>query len=272
MLWSSAGLVAVHSHAESIYGCVALCSVVGNEQPALQLLHLLSSGACVSNLSFNSTGLLLAFADHGRWGRSHELISQHDHEQYVQVAGQRSQVIVCAALSGKAAIVADHGRQGVIWQPARRLAPRALSNELGLMCAWYPDSTSLVIAGPARETHETRGHLTGRRYILKQWRVVQLLFAPSAHQSLWQRLPPLIVLYDATRPLWPWSAAFVAGWRWQLARWVVSFLAYFLPWLSPVSRLMYQLPCRWVAALWAAVLLLRAALLQTRLPAVASGD
>ena len=74
VVWGSAGLVAIACHVpkEGLgalgsfghTGKVFLCSV-SEGPPALQILRLISTGACITSLCFGPCGLLAAWVDHG---------------------------------------------------------------------------------------------------------------------------------------------------------------------------------------------------------------
>ena len=246
-VWGSAGLVAVHSRTKRTReACLALCSVLGAEEPVLQLLYTLPIGSIISHLSFSSTGLLLAFADHGDLDVRFPL---QQRGPAMVFKDHRADVYVCMALSRQVVKVADHGRQRGHWSSKLPMTERGLVHHLGLVVSWTLSGTGLFIAGPARVSSSQSQPGSVLSHVVKEWPVVQLLFTPpKGRQSLWQRLPPLIALYNVEQPLWPWLDALLLGLNYAVSGAVIGWLSYFLPWLSPVSWYIRKLSVLWVMA------------------------
>ena len=193
VVWGSTGIVAVHAHNEDGQGRISLCSVSGAEHPVLHVLHVLQTGACVSNLSFPCSGLLLVFADHGAWTQ------QPTSSSPGYFVGRHSRkVTVCTVLSGRTAIVAECGQRPSDWDPCIPRTARELSPDLGVMVAWMPDGHSLLVASPTRHM-PGRTHRGGRKYSSETWTFRQLSFKCGSRR---QRLPWASAVAYLETPQW----------------------------------------------------------------------
>ena len=214
--WGSAGLAAVHGRVDNGLGRLALCRVQGADLPRLELLHLFSSTAFASNLSWSSTGLLLVLAEHGRVT-----------ETAASIKGSRVRVTVYVGLSGAAKTVADFQRRHLVMRQPEFVPPGVLVDDLGIRLAWSPDSSSssLVICGHMRSIREDPG-MHGNTHIYSEWPVRQLCFLPSKSRSLWRSLPPLVAWYNPEQQLLDVNPAYLQGLRYGVLagslRWVID--------------------------------------------------
>ena len=149
--WGSAGLVAVACHTsdkgskfagmlDEHEGSIYLCSV-SEPEPVLQVLRIVPSGACITQLCFSACGLLLAWLDHGD-GMSPEM-DFLTFTNVIQVTGTTA-ATVCQVTSGQKVTAVDIGHSRFAWQPGE-------SCTHGMHLVWGQGSRSLIVSGPASE-------------------------------------------------------------------------------------------------------------------------
>ena len=152
--WGSAGLVAVACHVSSRQGpaseyyshtgSVFICCV-SEPTPALQVLHVVPTAPCITELRFSS-GLLLAWLEHG------DMRGDFDIRLCMPtfwVQG-RSSVMICIASSGETVQAEQLGSSQFTWLP-----DHWCTHDHGMHLVWGASSRLLTVCGQGLQELES---------------------------------------------------------------------------------------------------------------------